>query len=90
MKKRIVCLAVLLVMVLSLASCIVSKNKYDYNMEKYITLVDYNGYKVDLELDSIQAAIDSSIMDYSSEYVITKMHRTLTILPRDSPESTLT
>lgn len=70
MKKRIVCLAVLLVMVLSLASCIVSKNKYDYNMEKYITLVDYNGYKVDLELDSIQAAIDSSIMDYSSEYVI--------------------
>lgn len=70
MKKRIVCLAVLLVMVLSLASCIMSKDKYDYNMEKYINLVDYNGYKIDLELDSIQAAIDSSIMDYSSEYVV--------------------
>lgn len=70
MKKRIICLAVLPVMVLSLASCIMSKDKYDYNMEKYITLIDYNGYKMDLELDSIQAAIDSSIMDYSSEYVV--------------------
>ena len=70
MKKRILCLAIMLIMVLSVSSCIVSKNKYDYNMEKYITLVDYNGYKVDLELDSIQAAIDSSIMDYSSEYVV--------------------
>lgn len=70
MKKRIICLAVLLVMVLSLASCIVSKDKYDYNMEKYINLIDYNGYKVELELDSIQAAIDSSIMDYSKEYVV--------------------
>lgn len=70
MKKRIICLAVLLVMVLSLASCIVSKDKYDYDMEKYINLIDYNGYKVELELDSIQAAIDSSIMDYSKEYVV--------------------
>ncbi len=70
MKKRIICLAVLLVMVISLASCIVSKNRYDYNMEKYINLVDYNGYKIDLELDSIQAAIDSSLMDYSTEYVV--------------------
>ena len=70
MKKRILCLAILAVMVLSLASCIVSEKKYDYNMEKYIKLVDYNGYKIEIELDSIQAAIDSSLMDYSTEYMV--------------------
>lgn len=70
MKKRIVCLLVVLVMVLSLASCIMSEDRYDYNMEKYINLVDYDGYKIDLELDSIQAAIDSALMDYSTEYIV--------------------
>ena len=70
MKKRLICLALILVMVLSVSSCIVSKTRYDYNMEKYVELVDYSGYKVELELDSIQAAIDSSIMDYSTEYKV--------------------
>ena len=68
MKKRIVCLAIMMVLLLSLASCIASKNKYDYNMERYIELVDCNGYKVEVELDSIQAAIDSSLMDYATEF----------------------
>ncbi len=70
MKKRIICLALVLIMVLTVSSCIVSKTRYNYNMEKYVTLIDYSNYKVDLELDSIQAAIDSSIMDYSSEYKV--------------------
>ena len=68
--KRFICLLIVLVMVLSLASCIMSKKKYDYNMEKYIELVDYEGYKIDMELDSIQAAIDSSLMDYSTEFMV--------------------
>ncbi len=70
MKRRIICLAILAVMVLSLASCIVSKNKYDYNMTKYIELADYDGYKVEIELDSIQAAIDSTIMENAVEFSI--------------------
>ncbi|MBQ4510034.1 MAG: FKBP-type peptidyl-prolyl cis-trans isomerase [Clostridia bacterium] len=70
MKKRIICLALVLIMVLSVSSCIVSKTRYDYNMEKYVELVDYSDFKVDLELDSIQAAIDSSIMDYATEYKV--------------------
>ena len=70
MKKRIICLALILIMVLSVSSCIVSKTRYDYNMEKYVELVDYSDFKVELELDSIQAAIDSSIMDYATEYKV--------------------
>ena len=70
MKKRIICLALLLVMALSLTSCIVSDDRYDYNMEKYVSLVNYDGYKVEIELDSIQAAIDSYLMDDSTEYVV--------------------
>ncbi len=70
MKKRIICLALVLIMVLTASSCIVSKTRYNYNMEKYVTLVDYSDYKVELELDSIQAAIDSTIMDYSTEYKV--------------------
>ena len=70
MKKRLVSVAILLVMLLSLASCVVSEDRYDYNMTKYINLIDYNGYKIDLELDSVQAAIDSSLMDYSTEYIV--------------------
>ena len=72
MKKRIICLALVLIMVLSVSSCIVSKTRYDYKMEKYVSLIDYSNFNVDLELDSIQAAIDSSIMDYASEYTVQK------------------
>lgn len=68
MKKRIVCLAILIIMALSMFSCIVSDKKYDYNMEKYLNLVDYSNYQVTVELDSIQAAIDSSLMDRATEY----------------------
>lgn len=70
MKKRIICLALILIMMLSVSSCIVSKTRYDYNMKKYVNLVDYSDYKIEMELDSIQAAIDSTLMDYAEEYKV--------------------
>ena len=70
MKKRIICLVLVLIMILTVSSCVVSKTRYDYNMEKYVSLVDYSNYEIELVLDSIQAAIDSSIMDYATEYTV--------------------
>lgn len=70
MKKRIICLVLVLIMAISVSSCVVSDVRYDYNMEKYVDLVDYSNYEIELVLDSIQAAIDSSIMDYSNEYTV--------------------
>ena len=56
----------------SLKYCTKSNKKYDYDMSDYISLPTYKGYKVEVELDSIQAAIDSYLMDYSKEYTVTK------------------
>ncbi|MBR2024359.1 MAG: FKBP-type peptidyl-prolyl cis-trans isomerase, partial [Clostridia bacterium] len=39
-------------------------------MKKYVNLVDYSDYKIEMELDSIQAAIDSTLMDYAEEYKV--------------------
>ncbi len=72
MKKRIFSLIVVLIMMLSFSSCVISEKKYDYNMEKYITLPNYDGFKVTMELDSIQSAIDKYLMDYSTEYIVRK------------------
>ena len=72
MKKRIVSITLLLVMLFAFSSCVISDEKYDYNMEKYITLPSYDGYKITLELDSIQAAVDSHIMERATEYVVKK------------------
>ena len=76
MKRKLIGIVLLLVMLLSLASCscscIKSDDKYDYDLSEYITLANYKDYNVEIELDSIQAAIDSYLMDYSTEYMVTK------------------
>lgn len=52
-------------------SCTRSDKKYDYNMSDYISIPSgYKGYGVEIELNSIQAAIDSYLMDYATEYEV--------------------
>ncbi len=75
MKKRILCIALTLLMVLALASCFKQKpleKKYDYDMTKYITIPDFQNYVVDIELDALQAAIDSYLISAASEYVVSR------------------
>lgn len=59
--KKIICLALLLVMLFSLTSCVVSE-KYDYDMTKYITIPTINGHVIDVELDYVQATIDNYLL----------------------------
>ncbi len=77
MKKRIICLALILIMVCSLASCSCFRQgpleeKYVYDMNKYIELPEYKEHQIDLELDALQAAIDTYLKNNSIEYVVTR------------------
>lgn len=47
-------------------------DKYNYDMTQYVTLADYISYPFNISLDAIQAQIDSYLMDYATEYVVTK------------------
>ncbi len=47
-------------------------NKYQYDMDEYIVLPDYKNETIDLKLDSIQAAIDSYLMNCATEYVVVR------------------
>ena len=78
MKKRIIsiaCIALMLLMVLPLVSCFKEKpleKKYDYDMSKYISIPDFQNYVVDIELDALQAAIDSYLISAATEYVVSR------------------
>ncbi|MBO5380415.1 MAG: hypothetical protein J6A90_08830 [Clostridia bacterium] len=78
MKKRIIsiaCIILTLLTVLPLASCFKQKpleKKYDYDMSKYITIPDFQNYVVDVELDALQAAIDSYLVQSATEYVVSR------------------
>ena len=67
MKKKIICLFLVLVFVVSLTSCFKDDRNYDYkDMSKYVTLPQYQGHKVEVSKDVIQNSIDSYIMQYST------------------------
>lgn len=75
MKKRILCLALMLLMVLPLVSCFKEKpleKKYDYDMSKYISIPDFQNHVIDVELDALQAAIDSYLISAATEYVVSR------------------
>ncbi|MBQ7761153.1 MAG: hypothetical protein IJ400_03765 [Clostridia bacterium] len=71
MKKKLICLLLVLAMLLAFTSCFKSENKYDYIMADYITIPDFIGHKVELELDYLQASIDSKLLENSKEYTVT-------------------
>ena len=75
MKKRILCIALMLLMVLPLVSCFKQKpleKKYEYDMSKYISIPDFQNHVVDVELDALQAAIDSYLISAATEYVVSR------------------
>lgn len=65
MKKRIICLALMLIMVLSLASCVIDQ-KYDYDLTKYVTIPNVAGKEIEVKLDYVQSTIDSDIISSSA------------------------
>lgn len=80
-KKRVIIITVTLILLVALIvpicfcakNCIKSNFLYDYDMSKYISLPgDYKGFAVNVELDSIQAAIDQYLMQYAKEYTVKK------------------
>lgn len=70
MKKKILSLILVVIFALPLVSCFRSDNKYDYDMSKYITLANYKGYEVIVNLDDISRSIDSVLLDKATEYRI--------------------
>ena len=64
MKKRIICFALMLVMVLSLCSCVMHQ-KYDYDMTEYIQIPTIAGKEIEVELDQVQSTIDADIISAS-------------------------
>ena len=63
-----------MLLTLTLTSCRFKQDtkKYDYNMDEYITLPDLTNYVAELDLDALQAAIDSYLVQSATEYVITR------------------
>ncbi len=78
--KRIILITISLLLLVAIIipiticskSCIRSDIPYDYDMNKYITLADgYKGFPINVELASVQAAIDNKyIMASSKEYTV--------------------
>lgn len=76
MKKRFLCIALLAVMIFSMTACKfkeeMPEKKYDYNLSDYITLPEFESHTIDIELDSLQAAIDSYLVNASVEYTVSR------------------
>lgn len=67
MKKKIICLALAIAMLFALTSCVVDK-KYDYDMTKYIQIPsNIAGKEIEVELDYVQATIDSDIISAATD-----------------------
>lgn len=70
MKKKLIALALILVLALPLVSCFRSDNKYDYDLSKYLTIADYKGYKVSIPLDQLTATIDNALLNYATKRLV--------------------
>ncbi|MGM9646456.1 MAG: hypothetical protein ACI3XS_07190 [Eubacteriales bacterium] len=70
MKKKLLCLILVVLFALSLVSCFRSDEKYDYDMSKYITLANYKGYEVVVNLDDISRSIDSALLEKATQYKV--------------------
>ena len=74
MKKRIICLIFALAMLVTiLASCFKEEGKtiaYDYYLGDVITIPDFNGHKVEFNLDTLQVNIDTVLVQNAQEFVV--------------------
>lgn len=70
MKKRIICLAIMLIMLFSLSSCVIEQ-KYDYkDMSKYISIPTIDGKEIKVDLDMVQMTVDQDIASLSSDKIV--------------------
>ena len=73
--KRLICLILVIASLLALASCSCFRNdeKYAYDdMSKYIKLPNFRDHKFEIDEDSIKQAIGTYLMQYASEYTVTR------------------
>lgn len=75
MKKRIICLLFACIMLVTLlTSCFKEEGKtiaYDYDLGEVITIPNFEKHKVDFNLDTVQVNIDTVLVQYAQEYVVT-------------------
>ena len=68
--KKILCIALVLVMLFSLSSCVI-KQKYDYkDMGKYVTIPTVDGKEITVDLDMIQMTIDQDLASLATDKVL--------------------
>ena len=70
MVKRIICLALTLVSLFSVCSCIKSENKYDYDLSEYLSIPDYKSKEFEINEDDIKLAIAAYLIEFSQEYKV--------------------
>jgi len=70
MVKRFICLALALVSLFSVCSCIKSENKYDYDLSEYVSLPDYKNQEYEIKEDDIKLAIAAYLMEFAQEYKV--------------------
>lgn len=72
--KKILSIALLLVMLILMASCTKNENvatrKYEGGVLQYVTLPDYKAFKITVNMDAIQMAIDNYILQTATDYKI--------------------
>lgn len=74
MKKKIICLLFACIMLATLlTSCFKEEGKsiaYDYDLGEVITIPDFKGHKVEFNLDTLQVNIDTALVQYAQEFVV--------------------
>ena len=76
--KKLVCIFLVLVTVLSVCacSCLRGDSKYEYeDMTEYIKLPNYKSHTYSVEVDSLKLAVGTYLMQYSSEYTVKRGDR---------------
>ncbi|MBQ7353531.1 MAG: FKBP-type peptidyl-prolyl cis-trans isomerase [Clostridia bacterium] len=76
MKKRIICLLFACIMLVTLlTSCFKEEGKtiaYDYDLGEVITIPNFEKHKVEFNLDTVQVNIDTALVQYAQEYVVSR------------------
>ena len=63
-------MALALVSLFSVCSCIKSENKYDYDLSEYVSLPDYKNQEYEIKEDDLKLAIAAYLMEFAQEYKV--------------------
>ncbi len=73
MKKKIICLVLVLVFALSLVSCFKDDRRYDYkDMSEYVTLANYFNREIEIENKYVKQTIDNYRKEFATELYTAK------------------